>query len=436
MALQVGFAEIDITPPPGTHKIGWLKDIVSDQILSPLFARVAVFQTAETEIAIVQLDTLFISWPQVVAIRRGIAERYAFSGEGVMVAATHNHAGPAVTHAGDVPKDEAYAALLVSRVIDEFGQALARLQEAEIGFGRAFEWRVAHNRRVVMRDGTVCTHGTFDDPNALCLEGPVDPEVAVLAVRDKDGNLLGALVNFACHPTHHGGDTAVDAGFPGVLAAQLRAQGCPFTLFLNGAAGNLHTSDPCQGGSNMPADQVGQLLAQDVQRVLEAMSFRDDVPIGAASCVLDLPYRLVTEAEVSGQVRGAQRFIDPAIYDRAIPAIVERIQRDGAHRAEIQVLFLGDVALAGVPGEYFCEFGLEIKERACRELVRPVQALVVSCANGRAGYIPTRAAFDRGGYETTFGPSSMLSPSAGDIIADTVISLLGDLVCPPTHHLS
>ena len=424
MAFQAGFAEVDITPPLGAHKIGWLKDIVSDKILSPLFARVAVFRTAGAQIAIVQLDTLFIAWPEVAAIRQGVSERYHFPGSGVMVAATHNHAGPAVTHAGDVPQDGTYAAWLVSRVINAFGEALARLQEAEIGFGRTFEWRVAHNRRVVMRDGTVRTHGTFDDPNALCLEGPIDPEVAVLAVRDKNGNLLGALINFSCHPTHHGGDTAIDAGFPGVLAGELRAKGFPFTLFLNGASGNVHTSDPCQGGANMPAEQAGQLLAEDVQQVLETMIFDDDVQIGSVSRTLDLPYRLVTEDEISGLVRGAQRFIDPAIYDRAIPALVNRIRRDGAHRVEIQLLVLADVVLAGVPGEYFCEFGLEIKERACRELTRPVHALVVSCANGRVGYIPTRAAFDRGGYETTFGPSSMLSSSAGDMIADAVIALL------------
>jgi len=40
MALKVGFAEVDITPPVGTHKIGWLKDIVSDTVLDPLSARV------------------------------------------------------------------------------------------------------------------------------------------------------------------------------------------------------------------------------------------------------------------------------------------------------------------------------------------------------------------------------------------------------------
>ena len=53
----------------------------------------------------------------------------------------------------------------------------------------------------------------------------------------------------------------------------------------------------------------------------------------------------------------------------------------------------------------------------------PMQALVSSCTNGRVGYLPTREAFQRGGYETTFGPSSMLAPEAGALI----VQVAGDL---------
>ncbi len=420
MVLQAGFAEIDITPPLGAEKIGWLKVIVSDEILSPLFARVAVFRTSQAHIAFVQLDTLFIAWPEVAAIREGIEQNYGFPGANVMVAATHNHAGPAVSHAGDVKKDEAYAAALVSRVIAAFGQALANLEDVEIGCGHTFEWTVAYNRRVVMRDGTVRTHGTFDNPDALYLEGPVDPEVAVVAARSKQGRLLGILVNFACHPTHHGGDTAIDAGYPGILAGQMRTAGCPMTLFFNGASGNLHTSNPCDGGRGKSAEEAGDVLARDVQRVLTTLTFTDDVRLGAASRVIDLPYRRATEDEITGAVRGAQRFIDPAIYDRTMAELTEKIaQRHGVHRAEIQVLSLGNHTFIAVPGEYFVEFGLRIKQEAY-----PAHALVVTCANGRVGYIPTPQAFQRGGYETTFGPSSMLAPEAGDLIVKTVTELL------------
>jgi hypothetical protein len=422
MSLRVGFAEIDITPPLRTHKIGWLRDIIADRVLDPLFARVAVLVTSENQVAVVQLDTLFVAWPEVAAIRKGISEAYGFPGAQVLVAATHNHAGPAVTHAGDVAKDEAYARDLVARVIEAFGAAMDSLDEAEIGMGSGFEWRVAHNRRVVMRDGTVRTHGTFDDPSALCLEGPVDPEVAVIAMRDGQQELLGAIVNYACHPTHHGPDDAFSAGFPGVVAAGLKKAGCPVTLFLNGASGNIHTADPCAGGQGLSQEAVGELLADDVLHVIDELCWQGNIRLGASSRVLDLDYRAITEQEISGHTRGAQRFVDTAIYDRQIPALVDKIRERKVHRAEIQALGLGDWAIVGVPGEYFCEFGLQIKEAAY-----PVHALVASCANGRVGYIPTVGAFRRGGYETTFGPSSMLAPDAGEVIAKTAVELINGL---------
>jgi hypothetical protein len=422
VAIKAAFAEIDITPPLGTHKIGWLRDIVSTEILSPLYARVALFKAELDGLALVQLDTLFIAWPEVEAIRQGIEEQYGFPGTRVMVSATHNHAGPAVTHAGDVSKDERYAQSLVSWVMEAFGQALARLEPVELGFGRCFEWKVAHNRRVVMRDGSVRTHGTFDDREALYLEGPIDPEVAVVAVRSQAGELRGMMVNYACHPTHHGGDGAIDAGFPGVLARKLRDLGCPVTLYLNGASGNVHTADPRAGGENLSAERAGEILAQDAWDVLQDLSFTRDVRVAAAARTIDLPYRELTEAEISGQVRGGQRFIDPAIYQRNIPPLVAKIEQRRAHRAEVQVVLLGDCAIVGVPGELFCEVGLQIKEGAY-----PLRGLVATCTNGRVGYIPTREAFQRGGYETTFGPSSMLAPGAGELVARTAVELIAQV---------
>ena len=421
--LQAGFAEIDITPPLGTLKIGWLKRIVSEQILAPLFARIVIFQPGNSQAAFVQLDTLFIAWSEVLAIRQGVEQAYGFPGANVMVAATHNHAGPAVIHAGDVPKDAAYAAGLVTKVITAFGTALERLQDVEIGFDHAYEWNVAFNRRVVMRNGTVQTHGTFDNPDSLFIEGPIDPEVAVIAVRDLNHNLMGVIVNFACHPTHFGGDGAIHPGYPGVMAEKLRANGCPYTLFFNGASGNLHTSNPMAGGQGKTAEETGTLLASDVQRVLDKMVYQS-VPICLAvgSSVVDLPYRQVTEQEIQGVVRGAQRFIDSEIYDRNIPRIVDQITDQVVHPAEIQVIRLGNVFFIGVPGEYFVEYGLHLKEAAA-----PKHALVVSCCNGRVGYIPTIQAFKRGGYETTFGPSSMLAPEAGQNIAENAICIIKEL---------
>lgn len=419
MSLRAGFAETDITPPLGTNKIGWLKEIAAEAVLDPLLARAAVFECAGPRIAFIQLDTLSIRWTQTAAIRRRLQERYGFPGSGIMVAATHNHAGPAVATTGDVPRDDAYVETLVTKVVDMFGRALDRLQTAEIGVASAFEWEVAHNRRVVMRDGTAATHGRFPDPNALFIEGPIDPEVAVLAARGESGEILGALVNFACHPTHHGAGPAISAGFPGVLAREMKSRGCPVTLFLNGAAGNISTSDPSRNGADMEMEDAGLRLADDVSRALGNMTFRPAVRLDARTGRVELPFRRVTEDELRGTTRGAQRFVDPAIYERNMPRVVKRIRERGVQPAEVQALFVDEYAFVAIPAEYFVQLGLRIKEES-----HPRRALVVSCANGMVGYVPHREAFLRGGYETTFANSSRLAPEAGDMLADCAIEMI------------
>ncbi len=421
MSLKCGFAEIDITPRPGAHKIGWLKVIVSDHVLDPLYARAAVLESAGERIGFLQLDTLFVPDALVAEVRRRIAEATGFPGGHVMVCATHNHAGPAVDNCGAVRRDDAYVEMLTGRLVEVFGRAIGGLTDAEIGFGHAFEFDIPHCRRVVMRDGTVKTHGSFADPEALCIEGPVDPEVAVLAARRAGGGeLLGALVNFACHPTHHGPDGALSAGYPGVLAAEMTARGCPVTCFLYGAAGDIHFADLARPGPERSMQEIGRRLADDVTEALDGMAFTDQATLVCRSKALRLPFRELTDEQIRGTVRGAQRFVDPTIYDRVIPELVERIRRLGARETEVQVLRVNDVAFAAVGAEYFAELGLRIKQRSW-----PVHALLVSCANGRLGYVPTREAFARGGYETTFGPSSCLGEAAGDLLADAAVELIG-----------
>lgn len=417
MPLKAGFAEVDISPPLGAHKIGWIVDIVIDEIADPLSARVAVIESSDEKVGFVQLDTACIRWTQTDDIRRRIEDRYGFPGANIMVAATHNHAGPAVAHCGDVQRDDAYVETMVAKIVDCFGQALGGMRKAEIGFASVPEWNISHNRRVVMRDGTVSTHGSFRYPEALYAEGPIDPEVAVIAARGADGRLLGALVNFACHPTDHGGDTIASGGFPAALAREMRGRGCPVTLFLNGAAGNISEGDPYRG-IELSLEEMGRALADDTSKALEGMSFIDDLAVGARSRTIQLPYRKVTQEEIAGTVRGAQRFVDPAAYDRGMPALLKRIEERETQPAEVQVLSLGDLAFAAVPAEYFVQLGLRIKEAA-----HPVHALVVSCANGMVGYVPHKEAFLRGGYETTFTQGACLAPEAGDALADCAIEL-------------
>jgi hypothetical protein len=87
--------------------------------------------------------------------------------------------------------------------------------------------------------------------------------------------------------------------------------------------------------------------------------------------------------------------------------------------AEIHALRLGDCALVGIPCEVFAELGLAIKRRS------PFPATgVVELANGCEGYLPTRRAYQQGGYEVTPARSSKLAPGSGEAVVETAVALL------------
>jgi len=75
-----------------------------------------------------------------------------------------------------------------------------------------------------------------------------------------------------------------------------------------------------------------------------------------------------------------------------------------------------------VPGEYFVEYGLSIKEWSPF-----AQMFIGELANGTFGYIPTQDAFHPGTYKTMPILSATLEPSAGVGIANAAGQLLREL---------
>src|SRR6185503_5518039 len=150
---------------------------------------------------------------------------------------------------------------------------------------------------------------------------------------------------------------------------------------------------------------VGSTLAARALRLEAGLAYRDLTAPSPRSIAVELPFREPGADEIACTIPGAERFVDPAIYERWIPSILEKIRREKNQAAEVQAIDLGDLVLVGLPGEVFARLGLEIKEG-----LHPRHAVVVGAANGMVGYVPYREAYARGGYEVTFGPSSWLGP--------------------------
>jgi hypothetical protein len=88
----------------------------------------------------------------------------------------------------------------------------------------------------------------------------------------------------------------------------------------------------------------------------------------------------------------------------------------------LQVLRVGDVAIVGVPAEYFTQLGLDIKNRS------PFRhTYIAELANDWIGYLPNFEGHKLGGYQVWTGYHSYAEPGTGERIADEVVAMLKEL---------
>src|SRR5207253_1085940 len=97
---------------------------------------------------------------------------------------------------------------------------------------------------------------------------------------------------------------------------------------------------------------------------------------------------------------------------------------DERHRSpripcEVQAIRIGPLGIAANGAEYFCAYGLRIKQ--CSPF-RPTW--VVSLANDWIGYVPTAQAFVAGGYEPRTARSSKMAIDTGQRLVEAALQAL------------
>ena len=420
MSLRAAAVEVLITPPVlPIEKPGWIVKILADHVDDPIRANLVVLESGGTRVGFVSLDVLSIRWPEVDRIRE-IGATLGIPEQNLLVAATHTHTGPAVSSPGLARRDENYVEFMIGCVGEGLQNAVQRLSPATIAFGSTVEGGVSFIRRCIMRDGSVRTHPP-PGPDIVCPESVLDPQVAVVRIHDAASDLpIGMIVNFACHPVHGGGGTGLSAGWPGAMATELERHLGPdlVTCFLNGALGDVHHQSTMVRDYVDTKENVGRAVARAA--LAATMSpYADDLPLSARTTTLQIPLRDIDGPFGVNMLR-RQRFAPDAVYE----TLIERLRAKKAKRdhvlAEVQCVRLGDLAaFVTLPCEPFSRIGIEIKLRS------PVRnALVVGCANGMIGYVPTLAAFSRGGYETTLSMGSKLDLTAARRLTEAAIGLL------------
>ena len=254
-------------------------------------------------------------------------------------------------------------------------------------------------------------------------EDAVDDELFAMRVVGPDGKTRGILVNYACHCTVlDASNYLISADYPGYLYQGLSSRyDDAVVMFTNAACGNLnigYSADSSALGADMGDVRSyanASAKAADIQAGVEKifaseaelddrlsfhpfqyeMPLKADLPTPAA--VLARMDALQAQLEVATDDAERTRLELQYVYETCMYDNVTEFETEGKQSitADGAVLRLGNVAFLTVPVELFCEIGLRLKAAYLPEL----RLVVLGYSNGDYGYLPTREAMEKGGYE-------------------------------------
>src|ERR1700730_13543481 len=147
--LCAGTASADITPEPGGMMDGYGSRLMPSQgVHDPLFARVLVLDYGNAACAIVGCDPLGVRPWLTAAPRRRVRESIGIAEYAVLLAATHNHAGPVGLRAGMFSRlDETLAEATVAKIVSAVEQAWSSRKPVTLKTGATEVDTIGMNRR-------------------------------------------------------------------------------------------------------------------------------------------------------------------------------------------------------------------------------------------------------------------------------------------------
>ncbi|MBI2952164.1 neutral/alkaline non-lysosomal ceramidase N-terminal domain-containing protein [bacterium] len=270
--VRYGHARADITPPVGIYHRLWgaARHDRSTGVHRPLFADVMVLGPVDgpgVSLIRAQLDLCGLVRDQHEDLTRALSEAGGVSPDRVVLTYSHTHSsGWFVPDRFEFPGGELilpYLKDLGAKLQDACPRAVANVQEAYITYASG-RCDMAANRDGY--DEEFGRHVCGFNPDA-----PADETVIVGRITAPSGDLLGALVHYACHPTTLAWEnTLISPDYVGAMREEVeRAIGAP-CLFLQGACGDL---GPKEGfvGDVAVADRNGRQLAHAALSALASL---------------------------------------------------------------------------------------------------------------------------------------------------------------------
>jgi hypothetical protein len=443
--MRVGWARVDITPPPGMRLCGSFNERLATGTHDPLWVRAFVFEQGGVKLALAGCDLGMISPAVCDAVRTAVRD-LGLEPEHVLIHASETHNGPAfywevgrvfheraVRELGHDPAEPVdYPKLLAGRIAEAIRAADRSLATATLSWAEGRCEGLAFNRRYVMKDGRIGWNPGKLNPDIVRPAGPVQDRVPLL-VFQRDEKPAALLTGFAMHLA------ILDcleyaADYPFHLGQKLRAElGSDFfTHFLQAPCAEVNHIDVSHDRSqigHVEAQRVGEKLAATVLAMIPALRPLPAPRLAAASSQVELRVQSFSAEETARERvrfqdlgRAKMSLLEMAHTSRVI-AIADR-HRSGPVTVRVQAFRLDeDTALLGLPSEVSVEFGLRITRESPFK-----HQLIVQLSNDWLGYIPPRHMFEEGGYESAV---AHIAPGEGEHLTAAALKLLRELHAQP-----
>jgi len=372
------------------------------------------------KVAIVACDVLFVERDFLEPVLVEIEKSTGILPGNVLINATHTHHAPTTSTVHGYERDQRFVKNLQGSIIRSVQEANGRVGgDCDFLFKLTEEKTIGANSRVLMSDNTIWWGGPLD--NYLRHTGPFDPQLPVLAFRDADQKLRALIYNHSTHTIGTRKPGVRSPSFYGLAAQELESKlGCPVE-FLEGASGSTHNI------TGVPVDEAVRRLKRTITLALEDAEPHAVTRLVSVKRPFEFKVRTFDESvedeKVSSYCRkhmgaGAEGIID------VFRAMRQKLKPEQGKTREtfVQTILIGDVAIVGVPAEYFTIFGVNIKSRSPFKYT-----YVAELANDWIGYLPNLEGHELGGYQTWMGLHSYAEPGTGERVADTVVGMLEEL---------
>ena len=429
-AFKCGAAAVEYTPAPGLTLLGQMHERIATRKRDPLTANAVAFRQGRETVVLVAVDICMLDDAFVRQTQQLFAKRTGLSAGQLLLHATHSHVAPTVFDLLTAKADRRFVVRVQRAILEAAVRAVRNLDSVTVFSGTGQMDHMGWNRRAMFRDGSSRMYSDSETPGFIGLEGPRDPALPVLFARNASGAIKVVVVNFATHPNCLENERYYSADLPGEVRRQLKALLGPevVVVYLTGAGANVAPSilDPLEADQPWRGEtgvqRSGLYLAGEAAKVIAAATRPMQAPVlRVMQTKLQIPIRPWPKA---GAVNDPfpwlqQRPATRRYYDAAKAEWPERTAKHNPVPVMVNVIRVGDTAFCANPSEFFVEHGLSIRK------LSPARVTFISeLTDGYCGYVPTKKAFARGGYETWPAPTSQLAPEAGPKIIDGTRQLL------------